>query len=199
PSGSTLSLERRKRLVLLASLYAKPCLIERTHFPETYRSAKSVIDHLPEIEAGEICETDLLHRSPNMNEIMLKRIRASKPNGTWLDWEESLRTNCHKTEKGFSYKSVYGRMDWNEPSPTITTQFYNFGTGRFGHPIQDRALSLREGALLQTFPEDYEFVESQAKIEFSKIGRFIGNAVPVRLGQVIGQSIIEHFSLHSLI
>ena len=83
-------------------------------------------------------------------------------------------------------------MEWDKPSPTVTTQFYSFGTGRYGHPEQDRALSLREGALLQTFPKDYKFFEDIDKISISTISRHIGNAVPVDLGKIIGMSINEH-------
>ena len=84
-------------------------------------------------------------------------------------------------------------MRWDEPSPTITTQFYNYGTGRFGHPEQDRALSLREGALLQTFPPDYEFIDpSNDGISIKRLGIHIGNAVPVKLAENIGKSILEH-------
>ena len=83
-------------------------------------------------------------------------------------------------------------MQWDKPSPTITTQFYSFGTGRFGHPRQNRAISLREGAILQTFPKSYKFYRKKSEIAFHKMGRYIGNAVPVRLGQVIGKSIVEH-------
>ena len=82
-------------------------------------------------------------------------------------------------------------MEWDQPSPTITTEFYNYGTGRFGHPEQDRALSLREGALLQTFPPDYEFLPED-EFSFKQIGKMIGNAVPVRLGEVIGKTILDH-------
>ncbi|MDO8367310.1 MAG: DNA cytosine methyltransferase [Saprospiraceae bacterium] len=186
--------QKRRRLILLASKLAKPCLIEPTHIP--HRTTYDEIGNLPKIKAGEVCTSDPLHRAPTMNDTMLARIKQSVPNGTWLDWEEELRTPCHRTESGQSYKSVYGRMSWDKPSPTITTQFYNFGTGRFGHPEQDRAISLREGALLQTFPCDYQFVAPDEPIHFTKIGRYIGNAVPVRLGEVIGLSIIEHFKRH---
>jgi len=81
----------------------------------------------------------------------------------------------------------------NEPAPTITTQFYNLGSGRFGHydTDQDRAISLREGAMIQTFPEDYRFVNESDEIELNKIGRLIGNAVPPKLGEVIGERVIE--------
>ena len=83
-------------------------------------------------------------------------------------------------------------MLWDAPSPTITTQFYGYGNGRFGHPSQDRALSLREGAILQSFPRDYKFISSTDILNKHKLGLQIGNAVPVRLGEVIGLSILEH-------
>ena len=83
-------------------------------------------------------------------------------------------------------------MSWDQIGPTITTQFYNYGTGRYGHPEQDRALSLREGALLQTFPKDYDFINPDVPFSIKAIGRHIGNAVPVRIGEVIGDSIMNH-------
>ncbi len=83
-------------------------------------------------------------------------------------------------------------MRYDEPAPTLTTQFYGFGSGRFGHPTQARALSLREGALLQGFPREYSFVPDERPIQFKVLGRLIGNAVPVDLGRVIGQSILAH-------
>ena len=79
--------------------------------------------------------------------------------------------------------------------PTITTQFYSYGTGRFGHPEQDRALSLREGALLQTFPSDYDLIDPKLPFSNKRLGKHIGNAVPVRLGTTIGQSIIKHLEV----
>jgi DNA (cytosine-5)-methyltransferase 1 len=82
-------------------------------------------------------------------------------------------------------------MRWDEPSPTMTTLCYGFGNGRFGHPEQNRAISLREAATLQSFPEDYEFLPPE-KINFRTVGRMIGNAVPVRLGEVIGESLTRH-------
>lgn len=83
-------------------------------------------------------------------------------------------------------------MEWDKPAPTITTQAYGFGSGRFGHPEQDRALSLREAAMLQTFPRDYAFVPPGRAVETKTIGRLIGNAVPVRLGRVVGRSLRKH-------
>ncbi len=82
-------------------------------------------------------------------------------------------------------------MRWEEPGPTMTTLCYGFGNGRFGHPEQNRAISLREAATLQSFPIDYEFMPVD-KIHFKSVGRMIGNAVPVRLGEVIGISLKRH-------
>jgi DNA (cytosine-5)-methyltransferase 1 len=87
-------------------------------------------------------------------------------------------------------------MRWDGPAPTLTTQFYGFGNGRFGHPTQARGLSLREGAILQGFPKDYSFLRDDEPIQFKALGRMVGNAVPVGLGRVIGQSIIEHVKRH---
>lgn len=185
--------QKRRRLVLLASKFGEISLIEKTHTPENYKTTKDAIGQLEKLNAGEKSQSDPLHFTTELSEINLKRIRASKPNGTWLDWDESLRLNCHKKKSGNSYKSVYGRMSWDYPSPTITTQFYNFGTGRFGHPKQDRALTIREAALIQTFPKEYKFFGNTDNISLTKISKHIGNAVPVDLGFIIGKSIIYHF------
>jgi DNA (cytosine-5)-methyltransferase 1 len=107
-----------------------------------------------------------------------------------------LLAECHRKNTGKSYPGVYGRMRWDEPAPTLTTQFFGFGSGRFGHPSQARALSLREGAILQGFPRDYSFVPTGKPIQFNVLGRLIGNAVPVELGRVIGESIIKHVKEH---
>ena len=184
--------QKRRRLVLLASKYGKIEILPPTHTKENYVTLEDAIGDLPPVKAGEICGSDPLHKSINLGEKNLKRIRASKPNGTWLDWDEDLRLACHKKSSGSTYKSVYGRMSWEVPSSTITTQFHNYGTGRFGHPEQDRALTLREGALLQTFPKDYKFYEDETEIKIGQFGVHIGNAVPVDLGVVIGKTIQAH-------
>jgi DNA (cytosine-5)-methyltransferase 1 len=135
---------------------------------------------------------DSLHVSSHLSEQNLERIQASKPGGSWKDWDEDLRASCHRIKSGKTYGSVYGRMEWNKPAPTITTQFYGFGNGRFGHPTQDRAISIREGALLQTFPKGYKFVAPKEDVKIKELGRHIGNAVPPRLGQIIARSIKMH-------
>ena len=184
--------QKRRRLVLLASRFSEIRLIDKTHSLGNYKTTREVIGDLPNVSAGEKPVNDALHYTSALTPINIKRIRASKPNGTWLDWDENLRLQCHKKNSGNTYKSVYGRMNWDEPSPTITTQFYNYGTGRFGHPEQDRALTIREAAVLQTFPKNYKFYKNSEEISIKKLGIHIGNAVPVDLGYVIGKSILKH-------
>lgn len=184
--------QSRKRLVLLASKFGPIDIIPATHTQEEYKTVRDVIGETKYIAAGEVPTYDPLHRTSRLGDINLKRIRQSKPGGTWKDWDEDLISPCHKRDSGKTYAGVYARMSWDNLAPTITTQFYNYGTGRFGHPEQDRALSLREGALLQTFPPDYEFVDPDLPFSIKRIGTHIGNAVPVDLGVVIGRSITEH-------
>ena len=184
--------QSRKRLVLLASKVGKINLISPTHSLERYKTVRKAIEHLEPLSAGQASKTDRLHQCSKLSELNLRRIRASKPGGTWRDWSQELVAKCHLKKSGKTYPGVYGRMEWDKPSPTITTQCFGFGNGRFGHPEQDRAISLREAALLQTFPAQYEFVAPDEPVVFDNIGRLIGNAVPVKLGQVIAQSILNH-------
>jgi DNA (cytosine-5)-methyltransferase 1 len=190
--------QKRRRLVLLASKYGEISLLPSTHSKETYRTVKDAIGNLTVVADGEKDKKDCLHFSSKLSEINLRRIQSSVPNGNWEDWSEDLKLECHKKNTGKTYKSVYGRMSWNEPSPTITTQFYNYGTGRFGHPEQNRALTVREASILQTFPNDYKFVENENDIYMTRLGTHIGNAVPVQLGYIIGESIKEHLKKYSL-
>lgn len=190
--------QKRRRLLLIASTWDKFELLPKTHSssPEDgllpLQTVKDAIGDLPEIGDGEECEHDRLHRSRKLTDDNKKRIKQSKPGGTWKDWDEELRLPCHQKPSGQGYTTVYGRMTWNDPAPTITTQFLNLGSGRFGHPEQHRALSIREGALLQTFPKDYKFIKPNLPITTTKVGSYIGNAVPVELAKIIGKSILKH-------
>lgn len=184
--------QNRKRLVLLASRLGKITLIPPLYSRENYPTVRQAIGNLPILKSGEQDPIDSLHRSCHLSSINLKRIQQSVPGGTWRDWEAELQLKCHKKNSGKSYPSVYGRMCWDEPSPTITTQFYGYGNGRFGHPEQDRAISLREGALLQSFPPDYIFIDDEHPSNRKELGIHIGNAVPVELGKAIGLSIQQH-------
>jgi len=184
--------------VLLASQFGPISLRERDPHKDKRRTVKYAIGNLEKIEAGDISSTDPLHRASKLSETNLKRIRASIPGGSWKDWNEDIVADCHRSTTGKTFSSVYGRMEWNKPAPTMTTQFFGFGNGRFGHPEQDRALSLREGAIIQTFPKRYRFVAPENKVNFKAIGRMIGNAVPPKLGKVIGESILGHLRQHGV-
>jgi DNA (cytosine-5)-methyltransferase 1 len=182
--------QSRRRLVLLASLFGPIELINTME--KKGGTVREAIGALPPIAAGEASPGDPLHVSSSLSPLNLKRIRVSKPGGTWRDWPESLRANCHIQDSGKTYPAVYGRMEWEKPAPTMTTQCYGFGNGRFGHPEQDRAISLREAALLQSFPRDYSFLQDGAEVSFKRLGTLIGNAVPPKLGEAIGISIRAH-------
>lgn len=184
--------QKRKRLVLLASSIAEIKLIDPKITESNYPTVRSAIGHLKPIKDGEQDQSDALHRASRLSDINIKRIKSSVPGGTWRDWDPSIQLKCHKKTTGSTYASVYGRMEWDEPSPTITTQFYGYGNGRFGHPDQNRALSLREGALLQSFPEDYIFIDQDHPASNKELGIHIGNAVPVELGRAIGVTIFNH-------
>ena len=186
--------QMRRRLVVLASRLNPIEVLPPTHTPEVYLTVRDALCDMPPLDAGEKCQTDPLHRCSRLSTLNLKRIRHSIPGGSWRDWPGKLVASCHQRISGETYPGVYGRMEWDRPAPTITTQFFGYGNGRFGHPDQDRAISLREGAILQTFPGNYNFFESDKDITFSKVGRMIGNAVPVRLGTIIGKSILTHIT-----
>lgn len=184
--------QTRKRMVLLASKHGAIEMIAPTR--KRPRTVKQAIGHLRRLSAGEAAPKDKLHVSSTLSEKNLKRIKASKPGGTWRDWPEDLVADCHRADTGRTYPGVYGRMDWDKPAPTMTTQCYGFGNGRFGHPEQDRAISLREAAILQSFPRKYAFVPKKGDVSFTTLGRLIGNAVPVDLGRAIAKSIRLHLS-----
>lgn len=181
--------QTRKRLVLVASKFG-PIVIPS--FAQQKNTVRETIEDLPHIAAGESDPGDRLHRASRLSETNLARIRASTPGGTWRDWPEHLRASCHSRETGATYPSVYGRMSWDAPAPTITTQCFGYGNGRFGHPEQDRAISLREAAMLQGFPRNYSFIPEEESVSFAGLGRLIGNAVPVSLGKAIGEIMVEH-------
>ena len=181
--------QSRRRLVLLASRLG-PIELPKPR-PGPLPTVRSAIGSFPRLKAGDQSKSDALHCTRGLTEPNLRRIRASRPGGTWREWPQEMKVSCH-VNGASRYPSVYGRMSWDKAAPTITTQFYGFGNGRFGHPKQDRALSLREGASLQSFPMDFEFIEEGKKISFNRVGKLIGNAVPPALGHAIGSTIVDH-------
>ena len=189
--------QHRRRLVLLASRRGSISMPRGPYGPRDYRTVRQAIGALPALENGAADPHDALHRTRAMTEVNIRRIRASRPGGTWYDWPVELRAPCHVRESGASFKSVYARMSWDEPAPTITAGAYNFGTGRFGHPSQDRAISLREAAILQGFPSTYDFTAPGTRIDLTSTARLIGNAVPPALARFIGREIVRHVRAHS--
>lgn len=189
--------QTRKRLVLVASRLGPIGLVQPARpskCPAKGPTVRASISHLKPLRAGESDPDDPLHSACKLSQLNLNRIRSSIPGGTWRDWRPSLIAKCHKKISGGTYPGVYGRMEWDAPAPTITTQSFGYGNGRFGHPEQDRAITLREAAILQTFPSTYRFLPENEKVRFSVLGRLIGNAVPVQIGVTVAKSLIDHLS-----
>ncbi len=183
--------QSRRRLLLLASRHGPLELPLETHGPETdnpkYDTVRDWIEELPEIVAGQTHPDVPDHRAARLSDRNLRRIQATPEGGGNRDWPDDLRLECHRQSKGYS--DVYGRMSWDRPASGLTTRCISYSNGRFGHPQQDRAISVREAACLQTFPMDYEFDGS-----LSSMARQIGNAVPVRLATVFGHHVNEHLA-----
>lgn len=185
--------QKRQRLVLLASKLGKINLIPPTH--KVYKTVADTIKHLPPIKDGERDTNDSLHLARKLSPLNLQRIQAITQGQTWTSFKDTnLITPCHKTEEGKKFTGVYGRMRWDSVAPTITTHCIGLSNGSFGHPEQDRAISLREAALLQSFPQHYEFIEEGKSFNIASIARHIGNAVPPLLGTAIAKSIEQHIN-----
>ena len=182
--------QRRRRLVMLASRCGTITLPEPTGIAT---KVSDVIRNLQPIAAGQTSPDDPAHTTLPLSSKNMARIRQSTPGGTWKDWDQKLVNPCHTKAH---YPASYGRMRWSEPAPTITTQFCYYSTGRFGHPSEDRAISVREAALLQTFPTDYKLVDPEIRIPIRKLARHVGNAVPVKIGEQIGVS-LAHATTHA--
>lgn len=181
--------QARSRLVFMASKLGEIKIPIKTHQKNNYVTVEDTIKNLPKIKAGETDRNNFIHKVKALSALNIERIKQSVPGGTWKDWDKALLPNCYRRKSGESWTSVYGRMSWKKVSPTITTQFFNYGSGRFGHPKQNRGLSILEGALLQTFPKNYDFGKD---ISIVKTSRHIGNAVPPKLAFEIGKTIQKH-------
>lgn len=172
----------RKRYVLIASKDKAISLPQYTiAHTSDYITVADTIKNLPLLQAGQTCTKYENHSCRSLSELNLRRIQATPHNGgSRKDWKDkTLIPFCHRDTKGFA--NVYGRLWWDKPANTLTTRFNAYTSGRYGHPEQDRALSLLEGALLQSFPIDYKFFGTA-----EKISRQIGNAVPPKLAKTIG-------------
>lgn len=145
--------------------------------PVTVREA---IGYLPPLKSGEVDPLDPMHSARTHSEIVLRRLRhIPMDGGSRCSLPEELELECHRGRAN-SFSDVYGRMSWDTVAPTLTTGCTDLTRGRFVHPSQDRAITLREAALLQTFPSDYRFEGNK-----SDVARQIGNAVPVRMVEAL--------------
>ncbi|GAB3358963.1 MULTISPECIES: DNA cytosine methyltransferase [Giesbergeria] len=182
--------QQRKRLVLVASRLGPVAVPKPTHEgPEKWVTVRQAIGHLEKLTDGQASRKDPLHVASTLSELNRARIRASKPGGTWRDWPQHLVAACHQRESGKHSAGVYGRMEWDKPAPTMTTLCNGYGNGRFGHPEQNRAITLREAAIFQSFPEDYQFVPEGGEVTIKSVARLIGNAVPPKLGEAVARSL----------
>lgn len=182
--------QRRKRYILVGE---RIDIGDNYRYPEPVNCAHTVretIGFLPEppIDGSDHPEYPL-HRRDKLSKKNLERINAIHEGQGRDDLPSELLADCHKVDSSIiGYRNVYGRMAWDEVAPTITARFDSFTRGKFGHPDQPRSISLREGALLQTFPMDFEFEGNKVDI-----ARQIGNAVPPVLAEYIGKSILDAY------
>lgn len=180
--------QRRRRYIIVGERNDMGEHYEYPHPISERRTVRDVIGKLPAPpEDGSDHPEISLHRRDRLSDLNLRRIQAIKEGQGRDDLPEELLADCHKVDSSvIGFRSVYGRMAWDDVAPTITARFDSFTRGKFGHPVQDRSISLREGALLQSFPMDFEFTGNKVDI-----ARQIGNAVPPLLAEQIGKSIVE--------
>lgn len=180
--------QNRRRLVLLASRYPEPSLPEPRFgtLLRPLRTVRQAIAHFPSIAAGESHSDVPNHVAASLTELNLERIRFTPHDGgDRRSWPDHLKLECHKGQYD-GHTDVYGRMSWDSPSPALTGRCHSISNGRYGHPEQDRAISLREAAAIQSFPDQYIFFGSKKHIAMQ-----IGNAVPVKLAEQLGKHVIH--------
>lgn len=183
--------QNRKRFSLIATrLHKTVQLPQKDNHVLSVRDVIGNSNRFPRIPSGNKDSDEVrFHTTRALSDINLRRIHQVRHNGgTRMDFKDDpeLQLQCY-VGKDKSFTDVYGRMFWNRPSPTITTKFLSISNGRFGHPSQDRGLSIREGAALQSFPDTYKFVTSS----ITTAARLIGNAVPPEYAKRLGQVILE--------
>ena len=188
----------RRRFVLLASRHGKIKIPEPTHGTDStnpFRTVRDAISDLPPIGAGEEYVSDGIrnHRTAALSAVNLRRIEITPPNGGGRkDWPESMWPQCYKRRLDGSIHSghtdCYGRLWWDKPATGLTTRCISFSNGRFGHPEQNRAISLREAARLQGFDDNFEFTGT-----LNSMAKQVGNAVPVDLANAMGVNFVNHF------
>lgn len=183
--------QRRRRLVLVASRHGPVTLPQPTHGAgrRPHATVRDWIGKLPVLAAGETHRGDPNHRAGRLGDLNLRRIQATPEGGGRSSWTESLWLECHKGFDG--HEDVYGRLSWDACAPVLTTKCTDITNGRYGHPEQDRAISVREAASIQTFPLDFRFTGS-----LKSSTRQVGNAVPVLLARRVGEHVAAHLAEH---
>ena len=181
--------QRRRRVVIIGERKDHESPLFEYPEPQEYKiTVREMIAHLPEPPGdGSEHPNFSLHRRDRLSAKNIARLQALKPGQgrDFLPFE--LLADCHKVSSNvIGHRNVYGRMPWDDVSPTITARFDSFTRGMFGHPEQNRSISLREGAMLQTFPVDFVFVGNKVEV-----ARQIGNAVPVAMAMAVGLQIIK--------
>lgn len=152
-----------------------------------FKTVSDAFEGLPKIGAGDECTQTPNHKTRALSPLNLKRIsHVPKNGGSRTSFPDELVLECHKEFKG--HKDVYGRMRNDEPSPTVTTRCISITNGRFGHPTENRGISLREAARLQAFPDTFIFHGDNLQTN----SKMIGNAVPVEIARIFGQHIKKH-------
>jgi DNA (cytosine-5)-methyltransferase 1 len=180
--------QTRRRYVLIAIRGRPAAPPEPTFGPglTSYSTVRDAISHFPPIRAGERHHFVPNHEAAALSDINLRRLsHTPHDGGDRRAWPSELVLDCHKGDHD-GHTDVYGRMSWDKPAPTLTGKCHSISNGRYGHPVQDRAISLREAASLQTFPDSYIFYGPR-----QHIARMIGNSVPVRLGEALGRHILS--------
>ena len=177
--------QHRKRYVLLGAAGRHIRIPPGTH-GGTGRRPRTVWDAIsgyPRIRAGSSSPAVPNHGAMRLSAGNLERMRATpRDGGSMGDIPGRMRTRCHADHAG--HTDTYGRMKWRRPAPTLTCRCNSLSNGRFGHPAQDRAITVREAAALQTFPDDYVFCSSA-----TNNAAHVGNAVPVALARILGRAI----------
>lgn len=189
--------QNRKRLTLIANRISEFELEPVKYNGEKLTVYDVIGEHngFPKVEAGHKDPTDFMHTVAGLEQINIDRLNLTAKNGgdrMSYVMDENLAPKCHR-EDTVNFKDTYGRMWWHKQSPTITTKFFSISNGRFAHPEENRAISLREGAVLQTFPKDYIF----KTLSIANTARMIGNAVPPKYATAIAKSIIKNH-LHAI-
>jgi DNA (cytosine-5)-methyltransferase 1 len=184
----------RRRLVLIASRIGAIDFPQETHGPNRsheYSKVRDWIADLPPITAGETHPIIPNHRAAALSEYNLERISLLEEGEDRRQWPDRLTLKCHSS--GYNgHTDVYGRMKWDKPATGLTTRCISLSNGRFGHPEQNRAISVREAACLQTFPRDFIFEGN-----LNAMARQVGNAVPVILAERFGEQFIAHMNRYS--